>query len=240
MYPRALTLLPLSQNVTRALRFFKAAVPELLARRGVGIFPDVLGWHYGAPVMRRRLFIGVGFDLTIPPQIDPTKVSLKRFLSYLRDDHYVRDEATNKCESNGGRPGTAKRRRYRPEDGEILRTVNLPTYAPRCQGRNQLWRANEGAPGYYSDRILTVREVATIQGFAPDWLIPKRLSFATVNFFTGPTGEHSRTYTVRSTKATVTIGVGNSVCPPVAAEIGRQVLAHAVAHSVAHSVPSVT
>ena len=210
------------ENVTRAVRFFKEMVPELFTDPLVGVFPQVCGWHYGAPVLRRRLFLGVGFDLSIPPQIDPTKVSLKRFMPYLTDEHYVRDEATNKCESTNGARGTGKRRRYRPEVGEILRTVNLPTYAPRCNGRNQLWRANADGVGYHSDRILTVREVATVQGFSPSWLIPERMSYCDVEFHDSVLGDDTTLYHVRSTKASVTVGVGNSVCPPVAEAVGVQ------------------
>lgn len=212
------------ENVTRALRFYRKMVPHLFNDPTVGVFPQVCGWHYDAPVLRRRLFFGVGFDLSIPPQIDPTKVSLKRFLPYLTDEHYVRDETTNKCEVTNGQRGKGTLRRYKPELGEILRTVNLPTYAPRCSGRNQLWRANPEGRGYHSERILTVREVATIQGFDAEWRIPKRLQTVKLHFYDALSGDSRTLYTVRSTKASVTVGVGNSVCPPVARAIGLQVM----------------
>ena len=48
----------------------------MFAMPDVHVFANVLGWHYGAPVIRRRLFGGVGFDLSWAPEIDPTKVSL--------------------------------------------------------------------------------------------------------------------------------------------------------------------
>jgi len=192
----------------------------------------VEGWHFGAPVLRKRLFFGKGFTL-VPIIVDPTKCPLRDVLPHLDPDiTFIKNEVTNKMQrdprvgSNIDKvyfPST----KWRPDLGEQLRSLNLPGYAPRAVARNQLWQRCdkiEGTERYYyeSFRILSVKECALMQGFAPKWRLPKLRRDYEVTFFTHILGEASTTVKIRPMMSDLTRGVGNSVCPPVASEVARQ------------------
>ena len=115
-------------------RFVEAECASLLALDGVRVFPAVPGWWFGAPTLRKRLFVGKGFDLSAPAFAQESDVGLRRALPYLGADLYVKNEVTNTRTPGGGL------RRYRPERGEAMRSVGLPSYAARASNRNQLWR----------------------------------------------------------------------------------------------------
>jgi site-specific DNA-cytosine methylase len=193
----------------------------------------VEGWHFGAPVLRKRLFFGRGFKL-IPNIIDPTKCPLIKALPYLDPDtDFVKNEVTNKLVRDP-RVGSNIDKTYfpstkwLPEQGEQLRSVNLPCYAPRAVARNQLWKRGDAIAGteryeYESWRILTVRECAVMQGFHERWKLPKLRRDYEATFFTEVNGEETTTLALRPMMSDYTRGVGNSVCPPIAEEIGRQI-----------------
>ena len=202
------------ENVPPCLAYLKANCACLLSMDGVRVFQNAFGWEHGAPVLRKRLLIGKGFDLSKRIYEREEDVGLRRFLPYLEANMHVKNEVTNRWMWNKVTKRREKGRRWRPEQGELMRSVDRPTYTPRASNRNQIWQEVEKGT-FRSVRILTVREVSVIQGFPADYVIPERMKEAVAVFYTDVEGEEKIKIKVRPTKGTLTTGFGNSVCPPI-------------------------
>lgn len=205
------------ENVPTALPYIQAHAGKMLDSEDVHIYKGVQGWQYGAPVLRKRLYIGKNINFDSPLYTSESDVPLQGRLPYLGDDMYVKNETTNRQVRRQTPDGiVTTRQRYKPERGELLRSVKFPTYAPRATHRNQLWRRVDKEE-YVSDRILRVEETMIIQGFPEDYKLPEKLPCVTACRFFADINDNTPVLSeIKITNGTLTRGFGNSVCVPIA------------------------
>jgi site-specific DNA-cytosine methylase len=202
------------EQVPTALRLLQKNHPWLNNHSSVSIY-KVFGWQFGAPTLRKRLFIGAGWSLRPLKEVDTLNVcdilDLEREFKLAPNQIAIRGAKNNFYRDV--KKGETKNTRVDSTKGEGLRPIDRVCYAIMASQRLSIWTRDGSVAGSWRRRrLLHADEAKLIQGFPSSYTIASPQ--VTLNAFSSIQGLDSfpaTTYRVGVTHQTKAIG--NSVVP---------------------------
>ena len=229
------------EQVPASLPFLRKSSAWLFQSGGPKIYPKVFGKEFGAPTLRKRLYLGEGWSLddktyevragktrkreTSCCVVDILPEFLEEFAPLGAGDIAIRtSQDTTTIRNKAGKNGF---RNIEFERGEGLRSLDMPYYAIICKGCKLKFfeRVDRDIP--YSgrpkshkwkrlERFLSLREKAIIQGFPRSYQIQS--GEHKVRFAKSIDAE-AEDLSIRVTNTDICRIIGNSVIPKVSEAI---------------------
>jgi len=202
----------------------------ILNSTGVHIYPAVFGYEFGAPTLRKRLYVGGGWTFEgtwkhgeprpkrAAHTISVDEAFPEMAMALKREPRAVAIRgAKNYIYTDAKRDGTGPNRKVRSEEGEGLRDLCKTTYALMASQILTVWVLDEKTKRWSKARDLTMPEAYRIQGFPAGF--NNDFKEHALEWYETLDSTEKHVKTVKMCKGHFIRGVGNSVCPAIARAI---------------------